>query len=176
MRAPSSPREKTFLNLAIICAITNGVSVAQSVTPKQFNPHFSVTISASNEVVKAGSPMDLEIRMTNTSNGEISLGAGIWVYGNIDPFYAYDCRDEKEKLVKKDYAVVATLGDRATPTLKPGEFREEVVTVSNACDLSRSGKYTIEVSRIDRDDAKHRLVKSNKVTVIVTALTTRRIP
>jgi hypothetical protein len=157
--------------LAIICAITaitNGVSVAQSVTPKQFNPHFSVTISASNKVVKAGSPVDLKIRMTNTSNSEISLGAGIWVYGNINPFYTYDCRDEKGKLVKKDYAVVATLGDRAKPTLKPGEFQEEIITVSNACDLSRLGKYTIEVSTIDRDDAKHRLVSSNMITVTVT--------
>jgi hypothetical protein len=149
------------------CGAATLLNAAQSASPKSAEQPFSITIAAANAEVSAGSPVDIRVQLTNTSNRDMTLGAGFWIYGNIDGGLDYVCYDETGKGVQRDFTVVGDLGDRAVPTLKPCKSLEEVVTISTACDLSRPGKYQIQVSRKIPNDSRHRAMKSNTIWITV---------
>lgn len=160
---------KGLLALLLISGTAAFVNAAQSTPPKQSNQPFSITITPPGTDVKAGTVVYVIIRLTNTSTSQNNNldGQGMYDMNGVDMSYRYDCKDASGKPVAKEFSgIIGSAGDR--PALPPGESREETVPVSRACDLSRPGRNTIQVSRIDQSDPKHRAISSNRITIIVT--------
>jgi len=140
----------------------------------------SLSISAIKDVVKSGSPVVLEIAMKNTSNHDISY----WFENREDRGgfdYLIDVWDDKQAVPeytklgrglkgREDPAYVSPdtpiNSSGVVRILKVGEIATDRVSVSKIYDLTRSGKYTIQVRRFDEESKIQ--VKSNKVTVTVT--------
>lgn len=149
-----------------------GVSgVAFSQTSQQ---PFTITIKAEKKQVKAGDHVYLDVVMTNTSDHEIACD--FYWYDALDRNYIYDVVDEDGYPVPK---IVRKTPSNTDPCiLSPGESRSSGGVISRAFDLSRPGKYTIQVSRpIWGDDQKPGTagtvqnnepeIKSNKITITV---------
>lgn len=167
---------------------------------------FSITISAANNVVKAGSEVRIRLVFKNTSAEHVpykrSPGEGVEPRGEF--FTDVEVRDARGELVSETKyhralrGKVDTSANRATPErsdaspaiserpeprpfmigsfvrtmLKPGEFREEDIVISNLYDLSQPGQYTVSASRHLSNaatDAKSKLVaKSNTLMITIT--------
>jgi hypothetical protein len=154
---------RTFA-LLIVSGATAFLNAAQSAPPKRADQPFSISITLLSTEVRAGAEIDLKTRLTNTSQREMGP-RGVFYAQGLDMSYRYDCRDESGKSVAKEIFAMGSLGE--VPALRPGESREGNAEISNACDLSRPGKYEIQVSRPIPDDPQHRVVKSNKITVTI---------
>jgi hypothetical protein len=142
-------------------------------------PSFSVTISVPQDVVAAGSEVKVKITLKNTSNHDI----GIPKSPADDQGGSYNkitVRDEEGNLVA-DNATIAARTDKHKGTqselmnltmetiilftVKPGESLKDGIKLSEIYDLSKPGKYSIELERTD--DTKT-VVKSNTITLTVT--------
>jgi hypothetical protein len=146
--------------------------------PKQ--PAFSITISAP-DVISAGSEPKLSIVLKNTSDHKIMLTRSLQT-DRGELHHDVEVRDDKGDLVpemeyhqKLKGRLPATPGKAPPPpivgsdifvTMKPGETRNDDLTISKLYDLSKPGKYTIQVSRFD--ETAKAVVKSNTITVNVT--------
>ena len=155
---------KRLLKLALIAAVAAGAGRANSASPKQNDQSFSITIKAVNPEVKAGAEIYVKVRLTNTSQRETIGGSGFHAQG-LDTSYQYTCHDAGGNSVAKEIGSVGSIHD--APIVKPGESHEELAPVSRACDLSRPGRYTVQMSRSDPSDPKHRFVKSKTITITV---------
>jgi len=141
-------------------------------------PPFSLTLSSSEKVIKAGSEARLEIVLKNTSNHEFSITKSN-AEDRAESHYRIDVRDSKGRPVPDtEYAhTVWNLNSKPTTqfvfsevvhTLKPGESLTDVVVITKLYELSRPGKYTIRISReISRELGKG-TVKSSPFTITVT--------
>jgi len=140
---------------------------------------FTLTISAnpsnpaledtSNQVVTADLP-SLRIRKTNISDHEIiKWSLAVTSRGG----YIYEVRDSGGNLIApRKSNSVASLGggeERLRGTkdmvLQPGESKIDIVPLGSWYDLSRPGKYTIQVSSHITNDPNSEVVKSNIVAV-----------
>ncbi len=136
------------------------VSVAQS---KSVNP-FTLSIS-SDPVVTFGSPVEVRVRLTNTSTLDINGStANIKGFGLV---YTYEVRDQSGKKLEQKQIDVTHQASAQVFTLKPGESRGDLTRLNEAYDLS-PGKYTIQLSKPLSDEPGAEVVKSNKITVTVT--------
>lgn len=92
-----------------------------------------------------------------------------------DPTYEYICHNSAGNSVSKEIAMVGSVHD--PPLLKPGETYTSTVLVNRVCDLSRPGRYDIQLYRgfgiptftdttvpMGRHEYQ---IKSNKITVDV---------
>lgn len=154
-------------SLTTALLIGTAFAAAWATGRKQTSQPFSIEISAPTAPVKAGSDVYLKVRLINTSNREVVLGDEVTQWMGADPRYGYQCHDSGGKAVNRSYPVVGSLGDHPVATLKPGEKYEHSVRVSSACDLTRPGKYRIQLSRSDPSDSKRVIVRSNEITVTV---------
>jgi hypothetical protein len=161
---------RIFLGLLLIPAICGGAGGAQSAASKQAGQPFSITISAPNTQVKAGSPVFVKVRLLNTSGREINERGLAYAHG-LDTSYQYNCQNSvtgaSHKNDKGLEQGLLTVGEGAH-ALKPGESHEELAPISEACDLTKPGQYLVQLSRSDPADPSKRTVKSNtiKITVI----------
>jgi hypothetical protein len=127
---------------------------------------FSITIRAPRASVTAGSPINISVRLTNTSDRNIEEGGNFMLMGGLDGSYRYDCYDENHRSVNKSYPFIGNLGER--PMLKPGASYETSFQISTACDLTRPGSYTIQLSRDYVADSGQRVaVRSNRIIITV---------
>lgn len=129
---------------------------------------FSLTIGA-DATVKAGEPIGLSIKTTNTSNHEISTAR---IQNPIGGHFEYDVRDDKGTPVAETESLrqlkakqsLSFEGRRSFSVylgkLKPGDTEQELVWVNQFYDMSRPGKYSIQVTKGP--------VSSNTIIVIVT--------
>lgn len=158
----------TVLRSLLCIGLAASIGSAQESADARTPTPFSITIEPNSHQVKVGLPVDIKVRLTNTSTHDMPAGLGPWVMGGIDPMYVYICRDERGMLVARDYPVLGSLGDKATTrTLKPHMSEEEQVTVSTACNFSRPGHYEIQLSRNASAGAKDGVVKSNTIALTV---------
>jgi hypothetical protein len=88
---------------------------------------FSITVSPSQVETKSGSPIRITVRLANTSDSEINLGAEAFMFGGVDARFKYDCRNESGQSVAKTYPELGNLGDRQMVILKPGEIHTETI-------------------------------------------------
>ncbi len=139
---------------------------AQSAQPSQTaKPPFSISISLAQEVVKAGSEVRLEIVLTNILDQNIVIAQ----CGGTN--YQIEVYDSQGKPLPKlndcvpkedpDHPGWRSLcpGEVTTASppgcvphnqvLKPQEVLKEETVVSTLYDLSRPGKYTIQVQRVN---------------------------
>jgi hypothetical protein len=128
-------------------------------------------------MVKAGSPVRVKITTTNTSDREVVYyETGPWHY-NIyvrDATGAY-APDTPEGLGKHPWSPRRTGGGgvfsgpsfRFRLAIGPGKKQEDEVDVTKEYDLSKPGKYTVQLERPDPEN-KGQWLRSNTITVTVT--------
>jgi hypothetical protein len=144
------------------------------------SPSFSVAISVLQGVVARGSAVKVTIILKNTSNQDIVIPRSN--ANDQGEFHnKITIRDEEGNLVA-DKATIAAHIDRKKDTqseltsltmetvinftLKPGESLKDGIKLSEIYDISKPGKYSIEVERTD--DTTNTVVKSNTITLTVT--------
>jgi len=171
MSLPISRKLLLFLTLMAAAAVS-----AAQLDP----PAFSIAISVPQDVVTRGSKVKVKITLKNTSNHDIviprSNAEDQGVFHN-----KITVRDEEGNLVADKAAVAArtdknkdtgseltnlTMETVINFTLKPGESLKDGIKLSEFYDLSKPGKYSIEVERTD--DITKAVVKSNTITLAVT--------
>ncbi|PYX10063.1 MAG: hypothetical protein DMG88_03995 [Acidobacteria bacterium] len=165
-----------------IVALVLAILLTGSVTgPSRARPaaSFSLTITALQNPVKAGSEVRIEMVVTNISNREITVsrsnGEGQAEFSG----YTAEVRDRKGNLSSETKYGRGLKGEGGTPEaptvtvtndilfpLQPGKKLKDMLIVSRLWDMSQPGVYSIQVQRTDPDTGI--LVRSNSVTVTVT--------
>jgi uncharacterized cupredoxin-like copper-binding protein len=169
MNIPSSRLLAVLNVLALVAAtiaIVAGDGAAQSVTAKRVKQPFSITISTETPVVKAGSVLWIKIQLTNTCDHNINASGE--VEQGVDMSYEQEVRDSKGILVKREQRKPeASIGSSHLETLKPGESANTGTFVSPEYDMSRPGKYLIQLSRPISENPNDGVVKSNVLEMTV---------
>jgi hypothetical protein len=167
-------RHATFFLVVAWLSITTD-SFTQDVSPR-----FSITVTAVDSTVKSGSPVWVTVRMENYSNRglpvyrENAADQGGFVYkadirtqtGTLAPETKFGRRiqdhDTAEERAREPYVTVTSGGEQ---NLGPGKSIIDRMNISKLYDLTRPGKYTLELQRFDTESKT--FVRSNKITVTV---------
>ncbi len=131
---------------------------------------FTIELSTDQPAVKAGSEVSIKVHLTNTSKRVLDCSGTISNLTGVDPNYVFEVRDEGNSAVPLrvyEHPELAT-GQPVSRSLKPGESFTDEQEVSRLIDMSRPGKYSIQVARRISDDKKDGVIKSNAITVTVT--------
>lgn len=131
---------------------------------------FTICISMDNPVVTVGSDVDMRVELTNTSKWDLSAGGILNRDTGIDSQFRFEVHDEQGKLVPiKAYPHPELAGGNAVVrTLKPNERFVETQGMGRLYDLTKPGKYTIQVWRQISNNPKNGAIKSNIITITVT--------
>ena len=161
--------------MILLMAGVSLVLVRQSNAANQMSAAFSIAISTDTPVIKVGSRISIKIKLTNTSNHNISISD---VYDNaslfdrgVDISYEQKIWDSRNNLVKRNDQSKdepAITGFSVLHTLKPGESLDTVTNLTGRYDLSQPGKYVIQLFRLAANKSADRTVKSNKITLMLT--------
>jgi hypothetical protein len=141
-------------------------------------PSFSITISTTESTVKVGSKVAITILFKNISQEEVDLAKIPGDHGG-EFHNVVDVRDADGKLPPETEYKQELEGRRSTVNghhvlpltsnftqfLKPGDLMQDSLVITNLYDLSKPGKYTIQIER--SDDVRKTVVKSNVITVTV---------
>jgi hypothetical protein len=161
-----------FLSILISMFLPIGVPAGGVDTP------FYIVITGPQKPVKAGSEVKVEIVLKNTSDRELTVGRTNAV-SQAECHYLIEVRDNQgqpapdtefgRRIMGRETKkrVILYWGD-AYFTLKPNETLEDEAVASKLYDLSRPGKYIVQVSRVVPKELGGGVVKSNPVTVTVT--------
>jgi len=127
-----------------------------------------IDVTAIKPVVSIGSPVELRIRLTNTSDHDINASASYDRDLNIS--YQYSVRTEEgsdlqPRAPTKGRAINGTSKIR---NLRPGESAEDMTNISNEYEFTSPGKYVVQLSRVIAWDTGNQTVKSNEITITVT--------
>jgi hypothetical protein len=152
------------------------VSYAQDAKPSQnTKPSHSLTLTTSQDAVRVGSPILVNVTVTNFTDREM---IDSMIKGEPIPKYAVvmDIRDsqgnarpdteEYRQLKKSMLENPRRTGSVAFSSLKPGESDHDTIEVNRYFDMSEAGIYTIQLREPDFDGKPG--VKSNAITVTVT--------
>jgi hypothetical protein len=143
---------------AAACSVWSG--------PQPSPQPFSIAIAPATAAVKAGEEVYIKIHMTNKSDHNVDCSS-VYVNG-VDRRYYYAVRDNNGNSVKRPIENLELYpGSIQLCTLKPGESTTGGSRVSWLNDVSRPGKYVIQVSRGVSSNEKDGVVKSNKITLTV---------
>jgi hypothetical protein len=156
----------------LICALILGAVFSCGLASAQSpSPPFSISISAEKNIVRAGSDVFIQIQMTNTSNHSIDCTR---VASNgLDKAYEYELRDKSGAVINAIPRKHPEIGEpfSAWPcVLKPGESTtKDDALISKLFDLSKPGRYVVQVSRLIAGEHKEQgVTKSNSITITVT--------
>lgn len=157
--------------LLSLLLVAISVNPCQSEAAKPPKVPFVISISPEKQAVKPGSMVSIKIRLTSTSNHELSASSSY--YDGVDVSYQQEVRNSEGNLAERHQAAqsqqIASLhGHSRLRTLKPGESAESVSVISPQYDVSQPGQYVIQLSRAISDNPKDGVVKSNKIVVTVT--------
>lgn len=139
----------------------------------QSTSSFTLKLSTESAEFRAGNDVEVTIIQTNISDHEIV--ANVSRINGIDSTFDYDVRDEDGNAVAK-----STWSKPVPPPVSyhegaigPGQSVTEGVYLSNGYNLTRPGRYTIQVSRLDPEtkdsDGNPVKVHSNTITITVVA-------
>jgi hypothetical protein len=157
---------RSFLWILVSFAVT--ASLAQGTTPR-----FALAISAPESVV-LDSAIDIEIKITNTSEADLILNTSY--YGNLPVGYKYEVRYKKEELLSASPCLLqvpkgsglkfpcGAAGNFKTGDLQPGQTWAMKARLTEQYNFDRAGRYSIQVSR---QETGMPIVHSNIVTVVV---------
>jgi hypothetical protein len=152
-------------------------------------PEFSLEIRGVQSTVKLGSPVEVEVKMTNLTNHGLFIGST----NPAGAYHTYDVRRDgwpvpETELSKKlkqtppppppcknppEICAIRVTALIATPPLPPHRAITEIVSVSDYRDMSLPGNYTIQLQDVDYivsgRGEKQKLrpvgVSSNRITV-----------
>jgi len=152
---------KRVLTLLTLTALTVG-SALSTTTP------FTLTLEAEENPVKAGAEIKIGITLRNSSSRAMYMSLGL---SELD--YTFDVRNDQNgipaetDLARKSKARPYLSSDQVF-YIQPGEsLPKSSLVVSKFYDLSRPGKYTIQVSRAVPKELGGGTIKSNTITITV---------
>jgi hypothetical protein len=158
--------------IALVLVVGFSASIAtvgqpdSSIQAKLHKQPLELAIKA-DPVVPRGSPVEMTIRITNTSTSEMHASA-MHLHGGFAISYTYDIRDQSgNKLGHQPFGDEELSASGPIFTLQPGQSRSELTIISAYYDLG-PGKYTIQISKPVSNAPGAEVVKSNKIIVIVT--------
>jgi hypothetical protein len=163
-------RSNTII-VTVIESSAPGATATQARHRAIMSAGFSLTIGASKNVVKVGSQIGLSVSLSNDSLGEIG---GSDEGDEPDFGYTFDVQDEKgaaapdtefgrrrkRDMLPQEHEPVRIISPGPLITVPPGGTYIDKVDVTKLVDMSRPGKYTIQVH--------WGMVKSNRIKVTVT--------
>jgi hypothetical protein len=156
-----------IFSILMVISITVGLASGQNKDAKE---PLSILITVETSIVKAGSGVSVNGRLTNTSNRPLDASGCYCGPSGLDSYLTWDVRDEKGRMVAKriyPHPELAPSSAILERILKPGESIAGSQDISRLFDMSRPGKYVIQASRRISDEKDSEVVKSNKVTVTV---------
>lgn len=155
---------RTFRALLIICGI---VAAACAGFGQPGKAPFTLTISTDKPTVVAGSHVFIKITQTNTSDRSIGCAAGD--SNGFQIAFRYEVLDEAGKSVKipGEHHELRGFSWRGPCNLAPGESTSRDSQITALYDLSKPGKYTVQVSSQASSDEKDGVIKSNVITITV---------
>jgi len=130
---------------------------------------FVITVSPDSQVARTGSDVVITVRFENRSRQELDFSANISDNTGVDPNYTYDVRDSRGNLVPRrvyPHPELAT-GHAVLRKVAPGESVSDTEPIGRLSDMSKPGKYSIQVLRHVPDGKRGQVVRSNKITVTV---------
>ncbi len=138
-------------------------------------PPFSLTISAKT-AIQEGSDVKIRIALTNTSTRKLSVlhekanEIGERVGFSLDVRDANNIQVSLTAYGKAYYNhELALVGAPYYADVRPGQTLEDWIVVSKLYDLSKPGKYKIQVQRTDEDTSV--VVKSNVLNIMIAPTT-----
>lgn len=154
------------LVVAIPCILAAGyaTSFAQGVTTP-----FTLTLEAEQNPVKAGSEVRVNITLRNSSNRAFHMHLDL-----AEMEYKMEVRDGQNKVPQlTDYAAKskgrAYFSNDQIFYLQPGEsLPKDPLILTKFYDMSRPGKYTVQVTRVVPKELGSGVVQSNTITINVT--------
>ena len=179
--------KKAFLLLSFMLVLnTIGDCLQTALTSDQELPEakqgqISLTISADQGSVTSGSPVNINVITTNVSSEAANLAFADWnmraalTYrvsihdqeGNIPP----DARLKRVIKYSRNGSLNlppdVLLTNSAAIPLQPGETFNDTINIGTVYDLSESGKYTVQIQRLDTDDQVE--ATSNTIMINVTS-------
>lgn len=158
------------MKIQLVRLVTSILLAACSANPSySTTTPFTLTLEAEENQIKTGAEIKVDITLRNSSNRAIYISLGP---AELD--YAFEVRDGQNKVPPEtDFARKSKgrpyYGNDTVFTLQPGEsLPKALLVVTKFYDMSRPGKYTIQVSRVVPKDLGSGMVKSNTITVTVT--------
>ena len=132
---------------------------------------FEIRISAESQSVKVGSSAMISVRLTNNSNRSLDLSGTFYDLTGQDSNFIFEVRDQRGRMVaKRTYPHAELAGGKAIlgRVVNPGGTLTENQDVARIYDMTRPGKYTVQVSRpVSFTDKNAQVVKSNEITITV---------
>jgi hypothetical protein len=167
-------RQAVVLIVISALALSGGVSSQQDKRASTGTPAFSLTIQAKDHTIKTGSPVWVDVTERNNSDQILPLGRGkpltadqggetftvdVWNEKGMRPDETTFYRRKLGHLTLEERAEAPVpLGGGEVRFVKPGETTTDRIDVGRLYDLSRPGRYTIQVQLP---------IQSNKITVTV---------
>jgi len=169
MKQPKQPRKiegemKHLCALLIVC----GIAAASSAGFGQpGEAPFTLTISTDKPTVVAGSQVIIKITQTNTSDQ--AIGCASADSNGFQIAFRHEVLDEDGKSVKipGEHHEFRDFSWRGPCNLAPGESTSRDSQITALYDLTKPGKYTVQVSSQASSDEKDGEVKSNTITITV---------
>jgi hypothetical protein len=134
-------------------------------------PPFTIIISIETPTVKAGSRVEVNGRLTNTSKRPLDASGCYCGPSGLDTYLTWEVRDDKGNFVAKrvyphpEPATGSAILDRI---IKPGESIGGGNEISRLYDMTKPGQYAIQASRATTKEMGGGVVKSNVVLLTVT--------
>jgi hypothetical protein len=141
---------------------------------KSVQPSLSLTITAPETVVRAGSPLSMKITATNTSGHDVSYIVS--TLGGLYDIYVHDAagalapetpEGAQKHFFSPHHRPSGGSVFSARAHLEAGAKQEIKVEVTKEYDRTKPGKYTVYVERPDPEN-KGKQITSNTITITVT--------
>ena len=129
---------------------------------------FTLTLEAEENPLQTGSDVKVDITLRNSSNRAMHIS-----YGLSELDYTFEVRDSQNKIPPETEFARKSKGRPYFANdqifyLQPGESLPKApLVLSKFYDLSRSGKYKIQVSREVPKELGGGSIKSNEITITV---------
>ena len=182
----------------VLLSIALVFGVFAAAAPPLRKPPFSLTIRTTQDVVTAGSEVRVVITLTNISDHDIYDSVPVTSSPAGENYYGIEIRDDKgvrapltrfgyiargekpppDKPAQsqngnadqtRDWGGSFYSGSELTVTVEPGKDSYAAIIANQQYDLSRPGKYSIQVSHWDYESKT--IVLSNTITVTVVPAT-----
>jgi hypothetical protein len=133
------------------------MGLAQSSAP------FTLDLSANRAPYKAGAKVYVGVVQTNTSDHIVDCST--WSVGSSDLTFDYSIVDETGASLKQRVDAKTAPGSFSVCQLDAGKSQDGEYLLSWLYDLSRPGKYTVQVSRRVSNNPLDGVVKSNTIVL-----------
>jgi hypothetical protein len=136
---------------------------AQKSTP------FRLVLDSPHSAVKRGEDLTVRVTLENTSPRPIAVSESV---GEIQSQYLFEVWDSQGNVPPETERARKLKGPVTSSdvihTLQPGGKLQNEIVLTQLYDISRSGKYTIQVSRVIPKELGGGVAKSNKITLGIT--------